>query len=213
MEVVWLVDFDLPAVDVGVDGLVLGRTRGCDNEAFAVIQAQRGQVDEASPDRTPPWQQVSRARFDRAQQGIDPRHPVPMIGNWRVAFDPLMEGDPLRLQPPEPRLAHEFAVGQQDGDPRYAKDRKEALHQGHALGGVAIARLAQDVPGHRQGDAAIGDTQHQEINIHRAELPVSAIQRQSPRAVTGRDQAHPQPCPGIRVDLKRAEEALQTLVA
>ncbi|MBK6932875.1 MAG: hypothetical protein IPH12_19200 [Saprospirales bacterium] len=116
------------------------------------------------------------------------------------------------MQPAEPGLADEFAVGQQDGDPPDAKDRKEALHQGHALGGVGIARLAQDAPEHRQGDAAIGDTQHQEINIHRAELPVSAIQRQSPRAVTDRDQAHQQPRPRIRVDLERAEEALQTFV-
>ena len=58
--------FDLPAVGVGVDSRVLGRTRGRDNEEFAVIQAQRGQVDEASPDRATPHQSTRLAGFERA---------------------------------------------------------------------------------------------------------------------------------------------------
>ena len=48
--------FHLPAVGVGVDGLVLGGTEGGQNEQLAVVQAQRREVDEAAPDRTPPRQ-------------------------------------------------------------------------------------------------------------------------------------------------------------
>ena len=48
--------FHRPAVGVGVDGLVLGGTEGGQNEQLAVVQAQRREVDEAAPDRTPPRQ-------------------------------------------------------------------------------------------------------------------------------------------------------------
>ena len=204
--------FHLPAVGVGADGLVLGCAEGGQDEQLAVLQAQRREVDEAAPDRPPPRQQVRLAGLERAQERVDPHDPVPVVGDERVAFDALVEGNPLRLQPAEPRLAHEFAVGQQHGDPPRAKDRQEALHQGDALGGVGVARLAQDAPEHRQGDAAIGDPQHQEVDVHRAESPVGAVQGQPPRAVADRDQAHQQPRPRVRVDLERAEEALQALV-
>ncbi len=212
MEVVWLVDFDLPAVGVGLDSLGPGCARGGNREEFAVVQAQHRQVDAAAPDRTPSRQQVRLAGFERTRERVHTHHPVPMVGDEGVALDPLVEGNPLRLQPVEPRFAHEFAVGQQHGDPLRAEDREEALHQRFPLGRVGVARLVQNAPEHRHGDAAIGDTQHQEADVGRAELPVGAIRRQPPRAAADRDQAHQQPRPRVRVDLERAEEALQALV-
>ena len=173
--------------------------------------APRGGRSSPRPDAVPAagvlWPGLSEP-----QERVDTHDPVPVVGDEGVAFDPLVEGNPSRLQPTEPRLAHEFAVGQQDGDPLRAEDREEALHQGLALGGVGVARLARDAPEHRHGDAATGDPQHQEIDVHLAELPVGAIHRQPPRAIADRDQAHQQPRPIVRVDLERAEEALQTLV-
>ena len=52
------------AVGVGVDGLVLGCAEGGQDEQFAVVQAQRREVDEAAPDRTPPRQQARLAGFE-----------------------------------------------------------------------------------------------------------------------------------------------------
>lgn len=160
--------FHWPAVGVGVDGLVLGCAEGGQDEPLAVVQAQRGEVDEAAPDGSPSRQQVGLAGFERAQERVNPQDPVPVVGDEGVAFDPLVEGNSSRLQPPEPCLAHEFAVGQQHGDPPDAKDGQEALHPGHALGGVGVARLAQDAPKQREGDPPIGDPQHQEIEVHPA---------------------------------------------
>lgn len=160
--------FHWPAVGVGVDGLVLGCAEGGQDEPLAVVQAQRGEVDEAAPDGSPSRQQVGLAGFERAQERVNPQDPVPVVGDEGVALDPLVEGNSSRLQPPGPCLAHEFAVGQQHGDPPDAKDGQEALHPGHALGGVGVARLAQDAPKQREGDPPIGDPQHQEIEVHPA---------------------------------------------
>lgn len=204
--------FHLPAVGVGVEGIVGRCARGGEDEAFSIVQPQRREVNEAAPNRVAPRQPVPLAGFERTPQDLDLQRLVPAIGHQGVAFEALMEGNPSRLQPPAPRLAHDFAVGQQDGDPLHAKDREEALQEGDPLGGVGVAGLVQNTPEHRQSDAAIGDPQHQAVDVHRAERPVRAIQRQAPRAVADRDQAHQQPRPRIRVDLERAEEALQALV-
>ena len=204
--------FHLPSVGVSVDRLILGCAKGGEDEQFAVIQAQRREVDEATPDGPPSRQQVRLAGFERAQERVDPHGPIPVVGDERVALDALVEGNPLLLQPTQPRLTHEFAVGQQHGDSLNAKDGKEALHQGSALGGVGIARLAQDAPKQREGNTPIGDTQHQKIDVHPAKPPVGAIQGQPPRAIAHRNQPHQQPRPGIRFNLKRAEEALQPFV-
>lgn len=184
-----------------------GALKGGQNEQLAVVQAQRRDVDEAAPDRTPPRQQVGLAGLERAQKRVNPHHPVPMVGDEGVAFDPLVEGNSLRLQPMEPRFAHEFAVGQQDGDPLRAKDREEALHQSLSLGRVGVARLVEDAPEDRHGDAAIGNTEHQKIEVYPAKLPVGAIHRQPPRAIPDRDQTHQQSRPVVKVDLERAKES------
>ncbi len=169
-------------------------------------------MDEAAPDRTPSRQQAYLARFKRTQERVDTHHPVPRVGDEGVAFDPLVEGNSLRLQPMEPRFAHKFAVSEEDGNPIDAKDREEALHQGDPLGRVGIAGLVQNAPENRHGDAAIGNTEHQKVDVYLAKLPVGAIQRQPSRTITDRDQAHQQSRQVVQVNLKRAEETLQTLV-
>ncbi len=204
--------FHWPAVGVGVDSRALGCAEGSQDDPLAVIQAQRREVDEAAPDREPPRQPVGLAGFERTQEYVDPHDPVPMVRDERVALDALVEGNSSCLQPAEPGLADEFAVGQQYGDPPNAKDGEESRHQGDALGGIGVAGFAQDAPEHRERDTAIGQTQHQEIDVHPAERPVGAIQGQPPWAIAHRNPLDQQPCPRIRVDLERAEEALQPLV-
>lgn len=68
-------------------------------------------------------------------------HPVPAVGDEGVALEALVERDALLLQPAEPRLADELAVGQQRLDLGDAEDLEEALHQRDALGGAGVARL------------------------------------------------------------------------
>lgn len=120
-------------------------------EELAVVQVQHGQVDEAAPDRALPRQQAGLAGLQRAEQLVETHHPVPTVGDPGVALDALVEWDALLLQPAEPVLADELAVGQQGGDPRRAEDGAEAFHQGDPLGGVEVARLAQDAPGFWRG--------------------------------------------------------------
>ena len=55
--------FDLPAVGIGVDGIGLGGTRTGDEQKLAVIQAQRGDVHEAAPDRAATGQMSAFAGF------------------------------------------------------------------------------------------------------------------------------------------------------
>ena len=147
MEVVWLVDFDLPAVGVGVEGLGLGCAEGGEDEQLAVVQTWRREVDEAAPDRTPPRQQVGLAGFERAQERVDPHDPVPVVGDERVAFDALMKGNPSRLQPPEPGLAHELAVGQQHGvrpTPKTARKRSIKATRSAVLELPALPKMLQN---------------------------------------------------------------------
>ena len=69
--------FDLPSVGVGIDSLVLGCAEGGKDEPLAVVQTQRREVDEATPDRTPSRQHMRLARFKRTQEHVNPHDPVP----------------------------------------------------------------------------------------------------------------------------------------
>ncbi len=136
----------LPAVGVGLNGLILGCAEGCQDQPLVIFKTQRGKMDKATPDRTSPRQPVDLAGFERPQECVNAHQPIPVVGDERVALDALVEGNLLGLQPAEPRLTHEFTVGQEDGDPPHAKDRQKALHQGDALGGVGVAGLVQHRP-------------------------------------------------------------------
>ena len=204
--------FDLPAVGIGADGLGLGGARTGDEQKLAVVQAQRGEVHEAAPDRAAAGQVPAFAGLQRAEQRVEAQHPVPTVGYPGVALEALVERDAPALQPEEPVLADKLAVGQQGGDFGRAEDGKEALHQGDALGGVGVARLAQDRPEHRQGNAPVGDAEHQEVDVRLAELPVRAVHGQPPGAVADRDEADQQAGQAVVVEVERAEEPLQALV-
>jgi hypothetical protein len=116
------------------------------------------------------------------------------------------------LQPAEPVLADELAVGQHGGDFARAEDGEETPHQGDALGGVGVAGLAQDGPEHGQGNAPVGDAEHQEVDVRLAELPVRAVHGQPPGSVADRDEADQQAGQAVVVEVERAEKALQALV-
>ena len=169
--------FHLPAVGVGVEGFGLGCAGGGDEEELAIVQAQRGQVDEAAPDGTATRQPMALAGRERAEQLVQAHRPVPGVGHAGVALEPLVEGDAVPLQPAEPVLADEFAVGQQGGNPCRAEHLEETFHQGDALGGVRVARLIENPPKDRHGDAPVGDAEHQEVEVRFTEPPVGAVHR------------------------------------
>ena len=57
---------------------------------------------------------------------VQAHHAVPAVGDEGVALEALVGRDALPLQPPEPVLADELAVGQQRGDAARIKDGEEA---------------------------------------------------------------------------------------
>lgn len=203
---------ELPAVGVGVDGFGLRRAKAGDEQEVAVLQAQGGDVDEAAPNRAAAGQAVAFAWLQRAEQHVQAHRAVPGVGHEGVALEPLVERDAVPLEPAEPVLTDELAVGQQGGDLGRAEDGEEAFHQVDALFGVGVARLIQHGPEQRHRDAAPGDAEHQEVDVGLAELPVGAVHRQPPGAFADRDEPNQQAGQGTLVDLEAAEEALQPLV-
>lgn len=102
-----------------------------------------------------------------------------------VAFGVLVGRNALPLQPQEPVLADELAVGQQGSDLIDAKDVEETFHHGDPLGRVGVARSLQ----HRPVDGrAMPSTR--KLMFGFAELPVRAVRRQAPRTVADGDEAH-----------------------
>ena len=97
MEVVWLVDFDLPAIRIGRDGSGSGGLGTGDEQGFAVLQAQRRKMDEASPHRPASGQEVDRAGLRGAEQHIGPHEAVPGVGDRGVALEALVGRDVLFL--------------------------------------------------------------------------------------------------------------------
>ncbi len=60
--------FHLPAVSIGVEGFGLGYAGGGDEEELAIVQAQRGEVDEATPEGTATQQPMVLAGRERTEQ-------------------------------------------------------------------------------------------------------------------------------------------------
>lgn len=204
--------FHLPAIGMGVEGFGLGYARGGDEEELAIVQAQRGEVDEAAPEGTAARQPVALAGFERAEEGIQAHRPVPGVGHAGVALEALVERNALPLEPAQPVLADELAVGQQGGDAARAKHLEEALHQGDALWGIGVAWLVQHRPEHGQGDAPVGDAEHQKVEVRLAEPLRGTIHRQPPGAVADPNEAYQQPRQAGLVERESAKETLQALV-
>ena len=135
--------------------------------------------------------------FQTAQPRVYTPDPVPRVGDERVAFEAWRAQNALRLPPAEPRRTEACAVGPPAAHPNRTEDGPTALHPGDPRGGVGVARLAQDAPAPRHGDAAIGHPQPQEVEVHWAERPVGAIRRESPPAVTDRDRGAPRAAPRL----------------
>lgn len=179
---------------------------------MANVQAQRGEVDEAAPDRTATRQPMALAGRQRAEQLVQAHHSVPGVGRAGVALEALVERNALPLEPAKPVLADQLAVGQQGGDAARAKHLEEALHQGDALWSIGVARLVQHRPEHGQGDAPVGDAEHQNVEVRLAEPPMGTVHRQPPGAVADPNEAHQQPRQGGLIERESAKETLQALV-
>jgi hypothetical protein len=84
--------FDLPAAGIGVDGPGLGGAGAGDEQEAAVLQAQRGEADEAAPDRAAARQAAAFAGLERAEQRVQAQHPVPRVEQGQQELGE--EGDP-----------------------------------------------------------------------------------------------------------------------
>ena len=78
--------------------------------------------------------------------------------------------------------------------------------------GIGVARLVQHRPEHGQGDAPVGDAEHQKVEVRLAEPPRGTVQRQPPGAVADPNEAHQQPRQAGLVERESAKETLQALV-
>ena len=101
--------FHRPAVGLGLDGTGLGCAGTGDAQEVAVLQAQRGQGDEATPDWASDWQATALAGLERTEPLIQAHHAVPSVGHAGIALQPLVEWEALALPPAEPVAADKCA--------------------------------------------------------------------------------------------------------
>ena len=177
---------DLPAL--GVDGQdLLGRVVGHDDQQFAGLEMERG--DEDGPGlgfsglREAPGvgEDAAFPGFEVAKQLPRLDHATTRVGDLDVGSDADVKGDGLFLQPCQPGVADEFPVGQEAGDLVDPEEPEDVFEDRDPLLGIGIARLVEHPPAHGNGDGAVDDADHQDVDVAATQPPVGPVHGQPPR--------------------------------
>ncbi len=131
------------------------------------------------PDRSEVGGDCSRATTG-ARQGSQTLADAIFARHLLVRFYPDDEWNVLFMQENQPIKANEFTIGQKALDAFGPEQTQIALHQRNALFGVAVARLAQNLPGQRHTITARGNGKNQKVDLFAPDLPVRAIKAQVP---------------------------------
>ena len=86
---------------------------------------------------------------------------------------------PVVVQPPYPFLTDELPVGQQAVDGIQTEKADVALHEVDAFLGVGGSLFGQHGEQQRIGDAVVDDSEHEDVDVSLAELPVGAVDCQA----------------------------------
>ena len=105
------------------------------------------------------------AALKRLKQPMRRHGDVPAVGDARVLLQADAKGNRLALQIAQPVTAHELAIRQQRADARPAKGGQKTLQEGDALGGVGVPPMRQQLPEDRNGNPAISNAQHQNVDV------------------------------------------------
>lgn len=88
----------------------------------------------------------------------------------------------------KPRFANELPVGCEPLNARGGDDVQHAFEQGFAFKGVAVTRFLQVHPSNWQRNAVMGDADHEEVDVQRAELSVGTVHGQDNFVVINKSQ-------------------------
>ena len=98
--------------------------------------------------------------------------------------------DSVFVEPSNPLLADELAVSHKTIDTITAEKPYEALHDGLAFFPAGVAPLVQKTEHQRECNSFIGDTEHEDIDVEIAELPVGAVHAQNNSLLDGEQREY-----------------------
>ena len=118
----------------------------------------------------------------------------------------------MHLQIEEPVGANEFTVCDEIVNAMVTKLIDKAFDEVDSLVGIGVTLFIEKPPHHRNSNALIDHTQHQNIDIVFANLPVRAVDGQAPRFWNLKDGDN-QLCQRDFIPLKVSKEPLHPFIA
>lgn len=95
-----------------------------------------------------------------------------------VLSDADVVADAVSVEPADPAVPDELAVGHEAVDGGLPEERDVTFHQVDPLLGVGVAFLWEEPEQQREGDTVVGDGQHKGVDVEASELPVGAVHRE-----------------------------------
>lgn len=205
--------FDGPAFAVG-GKCGTGGCVGSDDEEFAALETSCGEVQPELAGRIAAAQggadRADPAAF--AQQRAQGEAAAVLGGQDDLLLHADGEGDVVFVQETHPFEPDKLAIRQQKPDAGAAEDRQIAPHQRNALGGVAgSAVVVEHAPHQRHARAPRDHGQHQDVDVAFPELPLGAVERQTPRPGKPQEPDHQRRRP-VAPETDVLEEPLQPAV-
>src|SRR3954454_16964362 len=124
-----------------------------------------------------------------------------------IVPDTDMKSNALLLQILQPVFADELPVCHYRLDAPFAKELYKLFHHVGPFLGVGVAFFSQQLPKQRKGNALVTDTEHKDIDVCFAELPVGSVDADNQVTLAGQ-QGEQQPGNRIFVDGKGSKETL-----
>ena len=127
------------------------------------------------------------------------------FGNLEILPDPEIVPESDAVKPSDPFLADKLPVSHKTVNTVLAEEPDESLHEFLSFSPFGIASLWHEPEEDREGCIAVSDTEHKDIYIEPAELPVGAVHAQHQVLFDGK-KAENHSCYKIKVkDISRKE--------
>lgn len=203
---------DLPALSVKQQGLAgLTRRHHDDKLIFrggGLGQAFAHHIESVSINQARFLQTTALAHLE-ALEALPGRWRPALVADLGILLDADDKVQLLRQEVAKPPFSNEFAVGQNRLDPMGRDHLQEPIHQRYAFVGRGVALLVKQHPDHGDGDAFVGDGDHQNVDLGLAKEPLRAIDGDG-EGVLLRNQRHDQAGDDFEVHVETGEEATQT---
>ena len=198
---------DFPPLEVRFHGMLSGNVRDDDEEL--VLQSRAGEEQTVAADEE---RFLERPHLSFCQSPEEILHvALPCPGDQEVLPDADDEGDLLSAQPCEPRLPHEFPVGEETGDVLLPQKTDHGAQDLLPLCSGGVSFLREEHPGDREGGAPVDDGNREDVDVGLPPLPVRAVHREPVRSrgEEGKDKRHEE----FLRNLEGGEESLDAAVA